>query len=222
MCVDMRPDSMQKPENRGKVFPKRYIGETGNFKERKRRHYNKVRKGGKTPLCDYLRTVSEEYYRWVIIADGLTEKQAKDKEIELIKFYDTNVCRGGKGGYNATDGGEGVSGYTYTEEQCKARSERMKGEKNPNWRRQMSWSEEHKRRLSKTMTGKKLSPEHVENRTRVERMRLLNSLATTPMRCIQKIGNKYQVAIQSKYHGLFPTYEEARAYVWKWYLAFYL
>ena len=49
----------------------------------------------------------------IIIADNLTEQEAKNKEIELIALYKSNCCRynNPKMGYNMTDGGDGTSGY---------------------------------------------------------------------------------------------------------------
>ena len=204
-CVDSRPDSIQKPENRGRVFPKRYIGKTYNFTKRKSKHYSEMRKKCITPFHKYLRAVRKNYHRWSIIADGLTEKQAMDKEKSLIKFYDTNVSRGGKGGYNATDGGDGTSGYKYTEEQRKARS----GENNPNWQKPLT--KEQKEKISKTKTGVKQTPEQIEIITRGHQKKALDDLKKNPMQCIFKRGNRYQVMIQHKYQGLFKTVPEAMA-----------
>ena len=215
-CLDMRPDALQKPENRGREVPKRYIGETNDFRGRKDKHYSVMRKGGQTPFCKYLRAVPEEYHHWEVIADGLTEQQANDLETALIAKFDTNVSRGGKGGYNATDGGEGTSGHKHTKEYCEARS----GENNPNW--QKEYTKEERAQISKTLTGRKHTTERVENNTKAKRKRLLDNLKNNPMQCIRKRGTRYWVNIQHKHHGSFTSYEEARAYAWKWYLAFYL
>lgn len=60
-----------------------------------------------------------------IIADGLTEQEAFDKEMERIAFWKNDgadLC-------NITIGGEGGSGLKHTEEWKRANSERMKGRK---------------------------------------------------------------------------------------------
>ena len=239
-CIDSRPDELQKPDNRGRVFPKRYIGYTRDFKERKRQHCKDMQGGCTVPFHNYLRAVPKKYHNWSIITDGLTEQQAKDKEKALIKFYDTNVCRGGKGGYNATDGGDGTSGHKWTEEQRKAMSgennhmygkrgkdshwfgrthtkeakEKMikahSGENNPQWNKHHT--KESLEKMSKAKKGKKPTPEHRENVTRGHRKRRLGYLKKNPMQCIRKRYNKFQVKIQGKYQGTFKTIPEAMAF----------
>lgn len=53
-----------------------------------------------------------------ILFSELTEKEAKEKEIELIAKYKSNIVRYNNPsfGYNATDGGEGASGYKWSDE----------------------------------------------------------------------------------------------------------
>ena len=67
-----------------------------------------------------------------IIANELTEKEAQQKEIELIALYKTNCLKYSKPsyGYNMTDGGEGISGYKHTQEWKEEHSKRMSGENN--------------------------------------------------------------------------------------------
>jgi hypothetical protein len=71
---------------------------------KKRSHKNHVIKKA---AMDGIRVIAE------ILHDGLTEEQAHAKEIELIAFYGRRI----KGGCltNATDGGEGPSGYRHSE-----------------------------------------------------------------------------------------------------------
>lgn len=54
----------------------------------------------------------------VICAEGLTETEAKNMEIELIALYKSNCCRykNPSFGYNMTDGGDGSFGFKQTEE----------------------------------------------------------------------------------------------------------
>jgi len=65
-----------------------------------------------------------------IVLDGMAEDDAHLLEIELIRFYGR---RDSGLGYlvNATDGGEGVAGYIYSDEQRKAVSDRVTGEGHP-------------------------------------------------------------------------------------------
>lgn len=76
-----------------------------------------------------------EKYGWdnikhEILYNFLSEEEANQKEIELIEFYKSNNP---KYGYNATKGGNGISGYTY--------------------------SNETKEKIRKANLGKKLKPE---------------------------------------------------------------
>lgn len=48
-----------------------------------------------------------------ILFNNLNEKEAKEKEIELIKYYKSNQR---EYGYNITNGGDGVHGFKHTEE----------------------------------------------------------------------------------------------------------
>ena len=219
-CVDGRPDELQKPENRGRVFPKRYIGYTNSFKKRRSDHYKDMTAGCIRPFHNYLRAVYREHHNWSIIIEGLTEQQAKDKEKALIKFYDTNVCRGGKGGYNATDGGDGTSGYKYTEEQRKAKSEAMRGENNHQWGK--PHTKEHKKKqgkaISKALTGVKYTAERIEIHKKVQQKKALDSLTTNPMQCIRKKWNKYEVTIQQRFQGSFKTISKAQIFRDNYYL----
>lgn len=88
-----------------------------------------------------------------IFARGLTEKQAFDIESEQIKIHRSEkLC-------NKTDGGEGASGYRFTEEQKKRLSESHKGIKP---------SDASKEKISKKLMGRK-NPPHVREMHR-ERM----------------------------------------------------
>ena len=64
--------------------------------------------------------------------DNLSEDDAKKMEMRLIALFKTNVYRYGSDyGYNCTDGGEGCSGRTMSEETRRQLSESRMGEKNP-------------------------------------------------------------------------------------------
>lgn len=106
--------------------------------------------------CEYLRTYPngkyiqpifaralKKYNDWnndwdhIIVADKLTKNDACKIEIELIDLYKTNVCRWKNKamGYNMTDGGEGLAGYSFTEERKKQYSIMFSGENNPMYNR---------------------------------------------------------------------------------------
>lgn len=70
-----------------------------------------------------------------VIVTGLTEVEAKQKEIELIALFKTNCLKYNNPtfGYNMTDGGDGIVGYKHTEEWKQQHSEAMRGENNPHY-----------------------------------------------------------------------------------------
>jgi hypothetical protein len=88
--------------------------------------------------------------KYVILADGLTEAEAFEKEIEEI----ARIGRRENGGtlVNHTDGGEGASGHSIprTPEWRQKISEAHKGKKK---------SKSHIENMRRAMTGKKLTPE---------------------------------------------------------------
>ena len=71
-----------------------------------------------------------ENFEHIIIAENLSKKEAELKEQELILRNKTNNQAFG---YNLTSGGEGVSGYKFSEESRKKMSEARKGEKHWNY-----------------------------------------------------------------------------------------
>ena len=89
-----------------------------------------------------------------ILHDGLTESEALNKEIELIAFYGRRI----NGGCltNATDGGDGVSGYRHTDEARKRIAEYRSGRKTPggSGMRGKSHKPETKIKMSRARTGK--------------------------------------------------------------------
>ena len=95
---------------------------------------------------------SKSKYRVDILFDDLTYQQAKEKEIEFIKFYGRKdlglgtLC-------NMTDGGDGSTGYKPTEEMNKKRSDKLKNR---------IMSEEHKDKISKSLQGHKVSEKSLQ------------------------------------------------------------
>ena len=102
-----------------------------------------------------------------ILFDGLTEDQAHAKEIELIAFYGRRV----NGGCltNATDGGEGVSGYIASTETRVKLSLAQTGKRHTgatktkmsNSRRGVQKSPNHVAAISAANSGKKKSAKHI-------------------------------------------------------------
>lgn len=83
-----------------------------------------------------------------ILFETLSEQEAFQKEIQLIQELKTHIDFG-EGGANFTLGGEGISGYKYSEEQREARKKKLE---DPEYRKKLS-------ELSKKMWE---DPEHIE------------------------------------------------------------
>ena len=99
-----------------------------------------------------------------ILFNNLTEKEAKQKEIELIEQYNTTNKLYG---YNITTGGEGASGYHLTEKHKNAISKAISGRNNPMFGIKgdnhhmygKHLTEEHKSKISKSHKGIKHTEE---------------------------------------------------------------
>lgn len=78
-----------------------------------------------------------------ILFEGLTEKEAKAKEIELIELYNSSKT---EYGYNASKGGESANGMKHSEETKRRISNSLKGRESP--AKGKHWSEESKKKIS--------------------------------------------------------------------------
>ena len=86
----------------------------------------------------------------VILYSNLSEKEACEKEKELIKIYDSK-----NNGYNLTDGGERTSGYHHTEEtKEKISSSRKKNISKEQIIRINNWNQTHRQEHSKIMKNR--------------------------------------------------------------------
>lgn len=106
---------------------KRYIGITSQKPERRWRNNGE---GYKNHV--YFWKAIQKYgwnnFKHDILYTDLTKKEAEQKEIELIAYYNSNNI---DFGYNMSIGGEsGSKGYKYTDEQKRHMSEVHKGEMN--------------------------------------------------------------------------------------------
>jgi hypothetical protein len=77
-------------------------------------------------------------------------------EKQIIKDYRSK----GANLLNSTDGGEGVTGYTHSEESRQKMKDAWSKRKNKNKSSQQQLSEKTKRKISEKMTGRKQSEEH--------------------------------------------------------------
>lgn len=135
-----------------------------------------------------------------IVADNLTEREAKRKEVELIAFYKTN-CHRYKNptyGYNMTDGGEGTTGWIPSEQTKKNISDALKGkfvgannpnfgnhklagENNPNYGKKHT--EEIRQKISQAKKGKYKGSENPNYDN--HKLAGVNHPLCTPVYCIE-------------------------------------
>lgn len=111
--------------HKNKVNGKRYIGLT--FYKPERRWRNGHGYDSQELFANAISRYGWDNFEHIIVADGLTESDAKELEKKLIAQYKSNDRRYG---YNITIGGESASGYRHTEKTRKKMSEQRKCEKN--------------------------------------------------------------------------------------------
>lgn len=107
----------------------RYIGITVNGVEfRLYQHLRESRQAPRRSLSKsrWIQKHGSENIRIVVIEEVPETKELNSREVYWISRYKTHRS---KHGLNMTSGGDGVSGYEYTDEQRKAMSERAKGRK---------------------------------------------------------------------------------------------
>lgn len=131
---------------------KEYIGITKQkLSDRVTNHFCDSRRNYNYPFGNALRKYGKEII-WEVLFEVDSYEDAKIKEVELIKEYNTLTPNG----YNATVGGEGVSGFKKTPEQV------AKMKLLVPWSKGAKFSEEHKSNLSMARTGLKVSNEGLE------------------------------------------------------------
>jgi len=93
-------------------FPNKkvYIGKTKNFEIRKNKHYYSIRYNKKTKMIRAIIKYGFENINWEIIFETQDETLLNNKEIELIKEYDSI-----KNGYNTAIGGLGGDTISFNE-----------------------------------------------------------------------------------------------------------
>lgn len=128
-------------EHINKTNNKKYIGITSNQVEirwKKGKGYSEH-----LPIGRAFNKYGWDGFEHIILYENLSEDEAKEIEIKLIKELNTQDSRYG---YNLCDGGEGVSGWKHTDEAKRIMSEKASkrtGDKNPNYGNY--WSDEQKR-----------------------------------------------------------------------------
>ncbi len=129
---------------------KKYIGKTDNLD---RRHEEHTEANGHCPVFHAaIRKYGIASFELNILGTYDTESEAFEAEKHFIAEFKTNIKRYGAAyGYNLTDGGEGPSGYRFTDEQLRRLSDSHIGQQSY-WKGK-KLSDEHRQNLSKSHQG---------------------------------------------------------------------
>ena len=151
-----------------KMNNKKYIGITSNdVKIRWKKGYGY---SDKLPIGMAIRKYGWDGFEHKVLYENLSEAEAKDIEVELIKTYKTQDR---KYGYNICAGGEGVTGWHPSEETRKkisASAKKRVGAENPNYRHK--WSDEMKRKASERKRKENLSEETLQRMSEAAKKRI--------------------------------------------------
>lgn len=94
------------------ITSKVYVGQTRNFTLRKAKHLCFARGKKNHPLYNAMRKYGLENFTFEVIEE-CTDDIVNEREMHWISYY--NSCSPKKG-YNLTEGGEGTTGYSFTDE----------------------------------------------------------------------------------------------------------
>lgn len=150
-----------------------YVGQTSRaLKKRWREHVYSARTGCTAmPLFAAIRKHGPDAFELTVLQECNTGPELDDAERHWIRELGTL-----REGYNATEGGHGISGYRHTAEAKARMSEARRGEGNPNWG---GLSESHKRNLAAAKVGTGTAPRfHMRGRPRPKSVRHKISLGS--------------------------------------------
>ena len=132
----------------------RYVGKTSHsLSKRLNEHLSRARRGSKSHLRNWIRSVLSRGFIPKITLIGEIEGDGSKEEIAWIRYFrdeGVNLC-------NATDGGGGSLGYKPTPETRAKTSAFMKGK---NFHKGYRPTAETKAKTSATLRGRKFSTEH--------------------------------------------------------------
>lgn len=161
-----------------------------------------------------------EKYGWdnirhEILFENLSHEEAVQKEIELIKEYKSNCSKyhNPMYGYNQTDGGEGQSGYVFSQERKDWLSQKMKGNGNPFYNK--SHTEETKKKIASLAKERYKNPEdnpNYGNRWDDEQRQKASGLRIGNITS-EKTKNKLSMSMSGEnnpMYGKCPSYESIR------------
>lgn len=158
------------------ISSKIYVGVTNNFKLRKSQHKSKANTGRRTVFYNAIRKYGWDNFEWCIIESVPTRAAANEIEQYWINYFKSNVRAFG---YNMTEGGEGVAGFSLSVEARRKISEFQKGrlvslesrKRQSESRKGCRPSEEVRRKLSEAHTGLRCSEETKQKMRNSQRRR---------------------------------------------------
>lgn len=135
-----------------------YIGLTTKTLEHRRKIHERDSKTKNTYFYRAMRKHGIESFRWEVLDDSAqTIEELEELERFYIKQYESfdNKSKG----YNTQSGGNSL--YQITEEERRKRQERVKGTNNPMYgvpcpHKGRKFSEEHRKKISESLKGRKL------------------------------------------------------------------
>lgn len=164
---------------------KQYFGWTSESpNQRWWRHKNHAKEGDGYAIHDAMRRHGIDAFDFEVVLEVGTAAEAKLAEMYYIAGFKTNLRRVGHWGYNLTDGGEGIVGFTHDDETKARIGAAKRGKPSPLrgrpkdpkaiaktavFNRGRKFTPEHRARLSAAKLGKKqakrgpLSEEHKES-----------------------------------------------------------
>lgn len=136
---------------------KSYVGKTKrSLEQRKKEHVTFANKGARQPFYYAIRKHGIEAFEWRVLVDvDCTHDELNALERKFIEQFGSF----GSKGYNATSGGDGVTGWSPSPEHRERVRQALLGEKNHNfgvaWGRTGPLTEEAKRKISAKNSGRK-------------------------------------------------------------------
>lgn len=137
-----------------RTYELRYIGKADNPQSRLQAHINEAKRGGRRHKDNWIRNLLKD---GLIPEIEILEECTKDNWEEIEREWIREAREKGARLVNVTIGGEGVSGYSFTEEHKAKLSDSHKGKKV--WNKGIPCTEEHKEKIRQANTGHKHTEE---------------------------------------------------------------
>jgi len=135
-----------------RINGKMYIGKTDKYRQRKQAHLSDARHGSRNHFHNAIRKYGENAFSWKVLEKNIPIDIINDVEMVYIELFGTFLPNNG---YNMTHGGEGVYGYTITDERRKEMSETRTGTQNGFYGKHHT--DEYKRMKTKLYSGENAS-----------------------------------------------------------------